>query len=297
VLLAYRDVLASVVVLTVVFYALEQLIPAERFQRLADRTGNWLYMPLITIWVFALQVVLRPLYAYPIAITRGGLWSHLGWLQTTVLGQVLLTLTFAVLWDVWQYWMHRWQHSSPVLWETHKFHHSDTALNCSAQARHHALSYLLYAVTYAPMLLIFGAFAPHAVASVLMFRVWGFVNHANVRIGFGPLTTLLAGPQWHRIHHSVHPHHMDRNFAALFPFIDRLFGTYYEPAPDEYPATGLPGDGESMLRHATISPLVVWYTALQRTLRRRNAFGAEELGYRGVAHGDPKNPVVTPRHQ
>jgi hypothetical protein len=28
-------------------------------------------------------------------------------------------------------------------------------------------------------------------------------------------------------------------FSALFPFIDRLFRTYYKPALDEYPPTGL----------------------------------------------------------
>jgi sterol desaturase/sphingolipid hydroxylase (fatty acid hydroxylase superfamily) len=123
-------------------------------------------------------------------------------------------------------------------------------------------------VSYAPMLLLFGTFAPHVVASVLMFRVWGFVNHANVRVSFGPLTPLIAGPQWHRIHHSIRPEHRDTNFAALFPFIDRLFRTYYHPAADEYPPTGLSSHRETWMRDATISPFAAWNAAAGRFLRR-----------------------------
>jgi len=32
----------------------------------------------------------------------------------------------------------------------------------------------------------------------------------------------------------------DKNFAAFFPVIDILFGTYYRPRRDEYPRTGIP---------------------------------------------------------
>ena len=42
----------------------------------------------------------------------------------------------------------------------------------------------------------------------------------------------------HELHHSRLPEHRDRNFAPLFPFLDRVFGTYCEPRRDEYPPTG-----------------------------------------------------------
>jgi sterol desaturase/sphingolipid hydroxylase (fatty acid hydroxylase superfamily) len=59
-------------------------------------------------------------------------------------------------------------------------------------------------------------------------------------VAFGAATPLLAGPQWHRIHHSTQPEHANRNFAAFFPFLDTLFGTYYAPRAGEYPPTGRP---------------------------------------------------------
>ncbi len=38
-----------------------------------------------------------------------------------------------------------------------------------------------------------------------------------------------------RIHHSVEPHHFDRNFGICFTPWDRLFGTAYDPLPGEWP--------------------------------------------------------------
>lgn len=90
------------------------------------------------------------------------------------------------------------------------------------------------------------------------------MNHANIRIGFGPAAIILASPQWHRIHHSSDPRHRDVNFATFFPMIDWLFGTYYQPARDEYPATGLTGGRTASDLHlATIDPLRTWFPRLK----------------------------------
>lgn len=233
----YLVALLSTLVLTALFYPFELTAPAER-QTFRRRILNYLYLPVALAWVIALQQLLLPWHLLLLRMTRGGVLAKLID-NPDLVTKIALTLVFAFCWDVWQYWVHRAQHSWPLLWETHRFHHSETAMNTSTQARHHLLSYVVYTIAYAPMLIVFGGFAPHAVVLVLMFRVWGFVNHANVRWGFGRLTPLLAGPQWHRIHHSVEPRHLDKNFAAIFPFIDRIFGTYHRPARDEYPATGL----------------------------------------------------------
>jgi sterol desaturase/sphingolipid hydroxylase (fatty acid hydroxylase superfamily) len=228
--------LVSTVTLTLVVYPFETLRPADAKQRLRDRLTNYLYLPVSLACVIALQMALGPWNGWLTHSAQGGVLPNIHG------GRLLLSFAFVLAWDVWQYWIHRWQHTSALLWATHRFHHSDTALNSSSQARHHPLSHVVYAVTYAPIILLFGAFSPPLLLSIAMFRVWGFVNHANIRIGFGPAAIILASPQWHRIHHSADPKHRDVNFATFFPFIDWLFGTYYRPARDEYPATGLTDD-------------------------------------------------------
>jgi sterol desaturase/sphingolipid hydroxylase (fatty acid hydroxylase superfamily) len=256
----YLNLIATVLVLTAVFFALEQLVPAEKNQRLSNRLFNTVYYFFIVIWVLGLQIVLAPVFSAVLNSSGGGLLSGLIKAPTAFWAQVLFALAFAFVWDLWQYWVHRLQHRWPVLWQTHKFHHSETDLNSSAQARHHLSNYVLFAILYLPLLLIFGSLTPHYTAAFVMFRLWGFVNHANARIDLGRLTPIAAGPQWHRIHHSIYPEHYDKNFAAFFPFIDLIFGTYYRPRKDEYPPTGLTGARDSgSLRGATVAPFIGWY--------------------------------------
>jgi len=50
---------------------------------------------------------------------------------------------------------------------------------------------------------------------------------------------MLSGPQWHRLHHAIDQDCHDRNFAAYFPILDIVFGTYRAPRQGEYLATGL----------------------------------------------------------
>jgi sterol desaturase/sphingolipid hydroxylase (fatty acid hydroxylase superfamily) len=229
---------------------------------------NYIYYPFYVGGIYVLSAVLGPYLSRLIVVGNGGPLPRIVASNRSTAVEIGMTLAFVVTWDVWQYWVHRWQHTSPILWATHKLHHSDPELNSSSQSRHHFLSYALNLACYAPMLLLFGALTPHAVAGFLMFKLWGFVNHANLRISFGPLTGIIAGPQWHRIHHSMRMEHLDKNFATFFPFIDRVFGTYYEPAENEYPPTGLVGgETERFVRQATISPFIAWYSAFRHLTR------------------------------
>jgi sterol desaturase/sphingolipid hydroxylase (fatty acid hydroxylase superfamily) len=53
------------------------------------------------------------------------------------------------------------------------------------------------------------------------------------------LRRLIADNRFHRIHHSVDPHHFDKNFGAGTTIWDQLFGTAHFPAADEWPDTGI----------------------------------------------------------
>jgi sterol desaturase/sphingolipid hydroxylase (fatty acid hydroxylase superfamily) len=88
---------------------------------------------------------------------------------------------------------------------------------------------------------------PYAV--IVGYMASAFFNHANIRLRLGPLTPILCGPQYHRIHHSRLPEHQDKNFAALFPVIDMMFGTYHRPSRDEFPPTGLISGAPAVARH------------------------------------------------
>jgi sterol desaturase/sphingolipid hydroxylase (fatty acid hydroxylase superfamily) len=53
---------------------------------------------------------------------------------------------------------------------------------------------------------------------------------------------VIASPVYHRWHHSAAPAAINKNFAGLFPFWDRVFGTLHLPK-DRQPTTfGVVGD-------------------------------------------------------
>jgi sterol desaturase/sphingolipid hydroxylase (fatty acid hydroxylase superfamily) len=263
----YGDILLSVLLLAFIFSLLELIAPAEKGQAVSKRVYNILYYPFELALAILIQFLIAPFYSGALGFARGGLLPEFINGNSGLAVNLLFALFYAVLFDVWQYWAHRLQHTVPFLWETHKFHHSETALNSSTIARTHVLSNLLFIILYLPVLIILGPQTPHFIALFIMFRLWGFVNHTNVRLNLGPLTPIISGPQWHRIHHSLYDEHYDKNFAAFFPFIDILFGTYHKPGRNEYPPTGLPREGcEGFLREATISPFSTWYKMTARRL-------------------------------
>jgi sterol desaturase/sphingolipid hydroxylase (fatty acid hydroxylase superfamily) len=270
----FAILVALVLALSTGFLVLERLLPAEKGQPFRSWLFNVAYAPFILAIIFMLGPVLTVSSRFVAEWTGGGLLPAFGAAGSSVPAQIGFALSYAIGFDLWQYAMHRLQHRSKWLWETHRFHHDDTALNASTQTRVHPTSYLLSVVFHLPVVLLFGLRAPHAIAVFLMFTLWGFINHTNLRVGLGPLTPVIAGPQWHRIHHSVLKEHRDKNFAVLFPFIDMLFGTYYRPRPGEYPPTGVGGTQLRPIEAATVAPFRAWRRMLPDRSRGRADAGA-----------------------
>jgi sterol desaturase/sphingolipid hydroxylase (fatty acid hydroxylase superfamily) len=84
---------------------------------------------------------------------------------------------------------------------------------------------------------------------------WHYVSHANIRLGFGPFWWLLVSPNYHRIHHSLEPNHIDWNFAVWFPIWDILFGAAVVPRPGDCPRTGV---AVQTVAQAYLLPLAGW---------------------------------------
>ena len=121
----------------------------------------------------------------------------------------------------------------------HALHHTDEQMNITTTQRIHILEYVFAPVLVTgPMTILFNLPAPSIAVLASLPTLWTFFTHANVRVSFGPLWWMLASPQYHRIHHSIEPQHLNRNFAAYFPLWDIVFGTAYRPKPGEYPMSG-----------------------------------------------------------
>ena len=111
----------------------------------------------------------------------------------------------------------------------------------TSATRHHWLEELTrYFLIGAPLVILVGH--PESVLPWLgiVIGVACMFIHWNTHLRLGWFTGVVVGPQYHRVHHSFAPAHIDKNFSVLFPFWDHLFRTQLMPFGDEYPATGVP---------------------------------------------------------
>ncbi len=164
-------------------------------------------------------------------------------------------LVYLAAQDALEYAVHRAQHKVPFLWAMHSLHHSEEAYATRTATRSFwlesvikgALCYPLLAVLFAvPPLILWTAF--------LVYTINHIVAHMNVRLSIGRFSLWIQNPQYHRIHHSTQPRHFNKNFADLFPALDVVFGTAWNPATDEFPPTGLMPSAKP----ATVLESLVW---------------------------------------
>lgn len=202
-----------------------------------------------------LQQMLTPLAAVA-AVTIGGAAGGLIALPSSGWAVLPATAIYLLAMDFGEYLFHRAQHRIPFLWSMHSLHHSDPDLNISTTIRHYWAEHLIKSVTiFLAVGLIFKVSAIVA-SSYLLVSFYNYFLHMNVRVGFGRFSWLLNAPQFHRLHHSRLSSHRDRNFAALFPIFDCLFGTYRKPWPGEFPPTGLDtGEWPGSIIQALVWPL------------------------------------------
>jgi len=133
-----------------------------------------------------------------------------------------------------------------------------TALGITTSIRHFWTEGALRTLLVYPLVLIIFRPAPTvaAVAGALI-ALWSYFEHLDIRLSYGRCRLLLTSPQYHRIHHAAGPGYADRNFVAMLPLWDVVFGTYYPARPDEYPATGVASGAEPRnLLDAVLWPFV-----------------------------------------
>ena len=143
---------------------------------------------------------------------------------------VLQVIEIMLLTDLVQYWFHRAFHHVPFLWGFHAVHHSAKAMDWLAGARMHFFEIAaLRGVTAIPMMTL--GYTPVALQIYIgLVYVYSSLLHANLRGDFDRLGRFVATPRFHHWHHGLEKEAVDVNFAIHFPFLDRVFGTYYYPA-------------------------------------------------------------------
>lgn len=143
-----------------------------------------------------------------------------------------------VVGDFFVYWAHRLAHTVPFLWRFHAIHHSAEHVDFLTNTRAHPVDMVFTRMCGFIPVVALGLTGDSTTVTALVLVVgtlWGYFIHANVRLRFGLLEHVISTPFFHRWHHT-NDARRDHNYAAMFPFVDHLFGSYVSPKhwPTEY---------------------------------------------------------------
>jgi sterol desaturase/sphingolipid hydroxylase (fatty acid hydroxylase superfamily) len=209
-----------------------------------------LTMPLFVV-PLALSTVTAGYAAYAMLTVVFGPAAHPGPAGTVTL--CLFTLSMVIAYDLSYYIYHYLCHRVPLLWELHKVHHSAEVMVGVTKDRVHPLDELLNrwwnglipGVTYGIWLFfavdpveltVFGITA-YTLRGLLMMDV---VRHTHLEMSYGTwLNTIFLCPYYHQLHHSIDPHHYNKNYGLLFSIWDRMFGTFAVPERGQHFTFGL----------------------------------------------------------
>ncbi len=150
--------------------------------------------------------------------------------------QVFLAVLIA---DLFQYGTHRLFHSVPYLWRFHAVHHSTRSMDWLAGSRLHVIDVIATRMMVYLPLYVLGFDQGVLVSYVAIVATHAVMNHTNTRLPYGPLEHLIVSPRIHHWHHSTEERAHNKNYAVHFPWIDKLFGTYYAPRGEWPEAVGL----------------------------------------------------------
>ena len=221
----------AVLTLGIVFSVWEVWRPAHAIRRRDDWKRDALGLIVLVIGVNLSRLALRAaMHATGLDVWLAGMpWRR--W-------PAALQLAIAVpLLDFCLYWVHRLMHTE-LMWRSHKWHHSVETMYWFAGSRTSLVHGFLFAIPQ--VAIAFYVFRFSALQIGILSGLGIFVQyfiHSNLHVPLGPLEWLVVTPQNHRRHHAFVEGVPHGNYATIFAFWDRIFGTHvdWRALPQGYP--------------------------------------------------------------
>ena len=230
----YTNYFWGLVVISLAVWGLELAFPWRKGQK-AIRKDFWLdgFYMFFNFFIFA--IVVAGVYAVLETFFSGiGVkMDSLAVVNLDVLPAWAQLLIFFIVLDFVQWVTHVALHRFPVLWQFHKVHHSVEEMGFAAHLRYHWMENILYKPLKTFGVMILGGFEPSQAFIVHFAAITiGHLNHANIKLTWGPLKYIFNNPVMHLWHHA---RFLPRgqmpgvNFGISLSLWDYLFRTNYIP--------------------------------------------------------------------
>ncbi len=247
--------------LAVFFAPLERIWPA-RPQKLFRRAFGTDLVYYFLSGLAPKLLLLLPLAALAACLHRFAPTAYYSWIADQPL--FLRLMGALVVGEIGSYWGHRWSHQIPFLWRFHALHHSAEEMDWLVNSRAHPIDMFFVRLCGLVPMYVLGLAQPMPnrvdlapVLVTILGTAWSFFIHANLRWRFGWLEWMVSSPAFHHWHHTNDgPDLINKNYSAMLPWVDRLFGTFYLPKrawPSKY---GIDEPTPMELRDQLLQPLL-----------------------------------------
>lgn len=222
--------------ITVLFLALDALLPRYTKQHAQEESSRWLRN--FAFYLVNSSVAYLLLVAFEFDVEYAATEHQIGLFHHIQVDSLLIqVIAYALLADFLTYWLHRLSHAWRPLWRLHLVHHSDVDLDFSVSFRFHPLERVLDI----PIVMLTAVLLGIDLVTILLFNVaysfFAFFPHSDIKVP--PrldkfLAWFICTPNVHRIHHSNQMEETNSNYGDIFTFWDRLFGTYREASAERH---------------------------------------------------------------
>lgn len=243
----YENYFWGLTLISIAVYLLELIFPWRK-QQAKIRQDFWLDFFYMYFNFFIFSIIISGIYAV--------LHQAFASINITVTSLALINIEHWPLWlqlliffimlDFVQWLTHLTLHRVTWLWRFHQVHHSIKAMGFAGHLRYHWMENVFYKPLRTLAVMLIGGFEPQQAFIVHFFCISiGHLNHANVKITYGPLKYILNNPVMHLYHHAyVLPktHKYGMNFGITLSVWDYIFKTAYVPESSGTIKLGYPND-------------------------------------------------------
>ncbi len=234
-----RNYFWGLILISLFVFALELVFPWRKEQK-SIRKDFWLDGFYMFFNFFVFSLIITGFYKCISKFSNEVLnlkANSLAILDLSNLSPVLQLLIFFIVLDFVQWFTHTLMHRFEFLWRFHKVHHSVKEMGFSAHLRYHWMENVLYKPFKVLALMLLGGFEPEQAYIIHFFAITiGHLNHANLKLNYGPFRYVFNNPVMHLYHHAYAlPERFKKgvNFAISLSIWDYLFKTSYVPDADK----------------------------------------------------------------
>ena len=224
----------GLIIISLIAWGLELAFPWRKNQA-AIRKDFWLDGFYMFFNFFVFSIVISGVYQLlsngfeSIGVTM----QSIGLIDLSPLHSGVGLLVFFIINDFVQWFTHIMLHKFPIFWRFHKVHHSVQEMGFAAHLRYHWMENILYKPLKTLVVMLLGGFEPEQAFIVHFITIAiGHINHANVKITWGPLKYLFNNPVMHLWHHSKdlpRGQNPGVNFGISLSLWDYVFKTAHVP--------------------------------------------------------------------